>query len=127
MLVPNLAVEPEMLVLRYPIWVVRIENNVRPVLAIERHTGLVDEVATWRNRVNGFGIHLCNGEFVGPLVGGLPCQAIVARARVTDVDVVDALLFAEGVGTPYKREMERAIHSNRRVIPVGIAGPWLLL
>lgn len=106
---PDLAVKPEVLVLRDAVGVVGIEDDVRPVAAIQRHAGLVDEVAARRNGVNGFGIHLRNWQLVRPLVRGLPGQAVVVRAGIADVDVVDALLFAQGVGAPDKGEVQRAI------------------
>ena len=61
---PDFSVEPQVLVLGNTFWIVGIENNVRSVLAVQRHAGLIDEVAAWRYRIYDLSVDLGDRQFV---------------------------------------------------------------
>lgn len=77
LVVPHLAIEPQVLVLWDVVRVICIKDDMGAVEAVQCHTGLIDQVATGRYGVNGFRIHLGNGQLVGALVRGLPGQSVI--------------------------------------------------
>lgn len=127
-MLPFSAVMPEMLEGRYTrARMVAVEDNMRPLLAVQCHAALVHQVAAGRDRPDGLAIGGGNGQLIGLVVGGPPAQAVIVGFGVSHVDIVDALFRAQGMGPPDKAQVQAAILPHHRIVPVGVGRPRLLV